>query len=440
MEADHAGLEPEPLAEPHDADVDPDTEPQIEPELVTTPEGLETLIETLSREDVYAVDTEFHRERTYFARLALVQFAWQDRAALVDPLAVDPRPLRAVFESPGLAVLHAADQDLEVLERACGAVPSRMFDTQVSAGFIGFSTPSLVHLVERLIGIRLQKGDQLADWTRRPLPAAQLRYAAGDVVHLVRLRSVITQKLVELGREQWAAEECALALARDRTPGPPEEAWWRIRHARQLRGSSRAVAQCVTAWRERRARERDVPVRFVLPDLALIAIAQRPPRSRAELEMVRSIDGRHLGAGAGEEVLAAVEEGFAMSASELRLPPVDHLEHVVRPAVTIASAWVAQRATELGLDPAILGTRSDVVGFLQRRPDGRLSNGWRHDLVGEPLRRLATGRASVAFDGRGDLVLEERSRRKLELGGEGDLEPEDEPGEPGGGSAEPEGA
>jgi ribonuclease D len=403
--------------DPGPADVEADELPEIEPQLVTTPEELDELVGILAGEDAYAVDTEFHRERTYFARLALVQFAWQDRVALVDPLAVDPAPLRAVFESSGTAVLHAADQDLEVLERACGAVPGRMFDTQVSSGFIGFSTPSLVHLVERLLGIRLQKGDQLADWTRRPLPAAQLRYAANDVVHLVRLRSVITGKLVGLGREEWAAEECALQLARDRTPGPPEEAWWRIRHARQLRGPSRAVAQCVTAWRERRARERDVPVRFVLPDLALIAIAQHPPRSRAELEIVRSIDGRHLGAGAADEVLAAVEQGFALPASELRLPPVDHLEHVVRPAVTIASAWVAQRATELGLDPAILGTRSDVVGFLQRRPDGRLSSGWRHEMVGEPLRLLATGRASVAFDGKGDLVLEERSGQPLEIDG-----------------------
>lgn len=391
--------------------------PMPEPQLVQTADDLAAVVAELARQDAYAVDTEFHRERTYFARLALVQFAWADRVALVDPLAVDVRPLREVFESPGTAVVHAADQDLEVIERACGAVPSRLFDTQLCAGFIGFSTPSLVHLVERLLGIRLQKGDQLADWTRRPLPAAQLRYAAGDVVHLLRLRDVITERLVALGRDEWAAQECTLELARDHTPPPPEEAWWRIRHARQLRGTSRAVAQTVTAWRERRAREKDVPVRFVLPDLSLIAISQHPPRTRSELEQVRSVDGRHLGAGAAEAVLAAVEEGYALPPSELRLPPVEHLEHVVRPAVSIASAWLAQRAAELGIDQAILGTRSDVVAFLQRRPEGRLSVGWRHELVGEPLRRLAAGEASVAFDGRGDLVLEERSRRPLAVEG-----------------------
>jgi ribonuclease D len=391
----------------------------LSPVLVDTPEGLEGLVGELAGQPVYAVDTEFHRERTYFARLALVQLAWDGKIALVDPLSVDVRPLREVLESPGLAVLHAADQDLEILERACGAVPSQMFDTQMSAGFIGFSTPSLVHLTERLLGLKLQKGDQLADWTRRPIPPAQQQYAAGDVAHLVELREAVLTRLRALGREEWAAEECELALRRDRTPGVPEEAWWRIRHARQLRGTSRSVAQCVTAWRERKARERDIPVRFVLPDLALVAIAQRPPRTRAELEMIRSIDGRHLGAGAADELLAAVEQGLELPASELHIPPVDHLEHVVRPAIAIAAAWVAQRAAELGIDPAILGTRSDIVAYLQRRPGGRLSSGWRHELVGEPLRRLAAGEASVAFDGRGDLVLEERSGRPLAVEGDG---------------------
>ena len=409
-----AGPITEEYAEPPDEPAQPVAgEPLLEARLVQDAAALEELVEQLSQADVYAVDTEFHRERTYFARLALVQFAWDGNIALVDPQAVDVSPLRRVFESAGLAVLHAADQDLEILDRVCGAAPRRMFDTQVSSGFIGFSTPSLVHLIERLLGLRLQKGDQLADWTRRPLPPAQLQYAAGDVAYLVELRDMIAERLARLGREQWAAEECALVLARDRSPGPPEEAWWRIRHARQLRGTSRGVAQCVTAWRERRGRERDVPVRFVLPDLALIAISQRPPRTRAELEMVRSVDGRHLGAGAAEELLEAVEQGLRLSADELRLPPIDHVEHVVRPAVAIAAAWVVQRAAELGIDPAILGSRSDVVAFLQNRPDGRLSSGWRHDLVGEPLRRLAAGEAAIAFDGRGDLVLEQRSGQAL---------------------------
>jgi ribonuclease D len=383
----------------------------IEDRLVADRDALSELVEHLADCEEYAIDTEFHRERTYYARLALVQIAWEGGIALVDPLAVDVAPLARVLDGPGLAILHAADQDLEVLERACATVPARMFDTQISAGFIGFASPSLTVLVERMLSRRLHKGDQLADWTRRPLPPGQLEYAAGDVAHLTDLKAVISEQLAERGRLSWAAEECEILRARDRTPPPPEEAWWRIRHARQLRGSSRGVAQCVVAWRERRARETDQPVRFVVPDLAVVSIAQHPPRSRSELEAVRTIDGRHLSGGGGAGLLEAIAQGLGLPVSELRLPPADHLDNVLRPAVTIAAAWVAQRAGELGIDAAILGSRGDIVAYLQGNSSGRLAAGWRHEMVGEPLRRLAAGELAVAFDGEHELVLEERSRR-----------------------------
>ena len=122
-----------------------------------------------------------------------------------------------MLHGPGLAVVHAAEQDLEVLEQACGTVPTRLFDTQVAAGFLGQVSPSLVNLVERVLGVRLLKGDQLTDWTRRPLSAGQLAYAAGDVAYLLELRQRIGERLEEKGRMQWAAEEFAILLSRDRS-------------------------------------------------------------------------------------------------------------------------------------------------------------------------------------------------------------------------------
>ncbi|HEX7459811.1 MAG TPA: ribonuclease D, partial [Acidimicrobiales bacterium] len=154
------------------------------PALITDTDRLEELCDELSGEEFYALDTEFHTERTYWPALALIQLAWRDRVALVDPLAVDPTPLRRLFEGPGTVVAHAAGQDLDILRRACGVAPVRVFDTQVAAGFLGMSSPSLARLVDLVLGISLAKGDQLSDWLHRPLPATQLAYAAGDVEHL----------------------------------------------------------------------------------------------------------------------------------------------------------------------------------------------------------------------------------------------------------------
>ncbi len=378
--------------------------------------ALAALVEELVGQPAYALDTEFHRERTYYPRLALLQVAWPGGIALVDPLAVDVEPFAEVLAGGGLAVIHAADQDLEVLERACGRVPARLCDTQLAAGFLGLSSPSLSNLVDRLLGVRLEKGDQLTDWTRRPLTEAQRRYAADDVRFLLELEWVIGSRLEALGRKAWAEEECALLLERGRSPVVPEEAWWRIRHARQLHGRARAVAQCVAAWRERRAQALDQPTRYVLSDLALVAIAHRPPASRADLDHVRNLDPRQLGPSVVSELLDAVAEGVSLPASEIRNPPAAHGEPAARAAVALAAAWLGQEARRLEIDSTLLATRADVASFFEDRPAGRLVHSWRAGLVGEQLRSLAAGAAALALEGGEALVLEERSRRPYSPG------------------------
>ena len=131
---------------------------------------------------------------------------------MIDPLAVDPHPLGHLFSGPGVAVAHAAEQDIELLQTACGAVPTVVFDTQIAAGFLGHSSPSLARLLDQVLGISLPKGDQLSDWIQRPISDRQIGYAAGDVVHLLNLRAVMAGLLEEMGRLSWALEECAQAL------------------------------------------------------------------------------------------------------------------------------------------------------------------------------------------------------------------------------------
>lgn len=382
-------------------------------------DGLERLVATLCEADAYGLDTEFHRERSYYPHLALVQLAWPGGIALVDPLGLDLAPLAKVLDGPGLAVAHAADQDLEVLERACGTVPGRLFDTQLAAGFLGMSGPSLASLVERVLGQPLAKGDRLTDWTRRPLTPAQQEYAASDVVHLLELRHVLVERLGALGRLEWAEDECELVRRRSRQPSEPLEAWWRLRDARALRGRAAAVAQTVAAWRERWAAACDRPPRFVLPDLAVVAIAHRPPRNREELAQVRGLDGRHLKASLAAEVLGAVEAGLALPEDELRLPVVEELDRRLRPAATLAAAWVGQRAAELHVDAALLATRTDLQSLLRGDPGSRLAKGWRAVVLGAPLRRLMAGEAALALGGGGGLALEERSHRAIPGAGNG---------------------
>jgi len=376
--------------------------------LIASEAALKELVTRLVDEPLYGIDTEFHRERTYYAKLALLQVAWSNGIALIDPLSVDVEPFGEVLRGSGTAILHAADQDLEVLERACGCAPSHLFDTQIAAGFLGQSTPSLLNLVERMLGRQLEKGDQLTDWTRRPLTETQLRYGASDVAHLLDLYEVIKDRLESRNRFEWAMEECTIALERSRQPLVPEEMWWKLRQARQLRNKERGIAQELCAWRERRARTNDQPVRFLISDLGVASIAHRPPKSRAELEQVRSVESRHLGGGAADEIMQAIERGRELAQSELHLPPGPQGESIAKPAIAIAAAWISERASQLDIDTAILATRADIVAFLQDPPAGRLQTSWRNELIGEPIRRLFAGDAAIVLHG-SSLMLEERS-------------------------------
>jgi len=367
----------------------------VEPLWIDAPGPLADLVRTLADEPFYALDTEFHGERSYWPNLALVQIAWPEGIALVDPLTVDVAPLGELLAGTGCMVAHAADQDLSILERACGCAPSKLFDTQVAAGFIGMGTPSLAATVEKLLGTRLAKGDRLTDWTRRPLTVEQRVYAAADVEHLLALYDELVKRLDAVGRLEWATDECEERRQRIRTRPDPDTAWWRIKGARQLRGTARGVAQKVASWRERTAEHLDVPARYVLSDLAIAGVVQRPPRSREDLSGIRGIDGR-LRDNTAKELLAAVTAGLELPASELRMPESDRIDRSLAPAVTVLGAWLAQRASELDLDPALLATRAELTQMLQDRPS-RLATGWRTDLVGEPLQRLLAGNAALVL-------------------------------------------
>ena len=375
--------------------------------------GLRASVVALSGEPRFALDTEFHRERSYWPEAALIQIAWPGDLVLIDPLAVDLRPLSEVLSGGGLMVAHAASQDLEVLEHCCGAVPARIFDTQIAAGFLGRGTPALSSLYESEIGWRPPKADRLTDWLVRPLRTSQLEYAASDVMHLLEIHDRMAARLDELGRVDWAEAEFALLLERSRRAQRPEEAWTRLKEVRHLRRRDLPVVRSVAMWRELRAARVNQPVRHVLSDMAVVSIARAAPRTTEDLAAVRGVGEGVARGRLGPAIVKAVAEGLA---SNWRPPPArparsDHAERL-RPAVGLVTSWVNQLARERMIEPSLLATRADIEALIHGDPDARLSRGWRSEIVGEPVRRLVEGEAALAFDD-GKLVLEERSRRPM---------------------------
>lgn len=352
----------------------------------------------------YSIDTEFHREKTYFPRLALVQVRARDLTALIDPLAVDMSLMRPLFEGPDLAVLHAAQQDLDVLTQSIGFVPARIYDTQLAAGFVGYSSPSLVNLAASLLRVNVPKGDRLTDWLRRPLTTDQRNYAASDVEHLAAMKEIIDRDLQARGRTAWADEACEELRTRPVGPGDPWDAWLRVKDIRTVKGRSRWVARHVARWREKRAMDLDIPPRHVLSDIALLGIAQRVPRSLEDLSSCRGVDGRLARGATGEALLDAIDDALDdADKGDLAFPSNDgdDLDKSMRPAVTLVGVWVAELARQSDLDPALLGTRRDIVELLSGTSGARLSTGWRADILGHDVELLVKGRRALTFSADG---------------------------------------
>ena len=230
-------------------------------------------------------------------------------------------------------------------------------------------------------------------------------------MHLFTIHDALISDLEERGRVQWALDECERARTPGRPALPVELAWTRIKEARHLRGKAKSVACTLASWRETTAQRHDIPARFVLSDLGLVGVAQRAPGSIEELRKVRGVDGRFLKDGGGSAILDAVDRGRDLDPADVPMLDVDQgpaLGAELRPAVTLVSAWVAQLAKDEELDVAMLATRSDIVDLLRGAPGSRLATGWRADLAGQPIQDLVEGRAAIAFDGGGRLVLEPR--------------------------------
>ena len=359
-------------------------------QMIADPAALRSLVDRLQEEAVLAFDTEFTWERTYYARLGLVQIASADgRCFLVDPLAAgDLAPLGELLANARIVkILHDAPQDLMILRRATGALARNVFDTRLAAGFAGLaSTLSLGNLLAETLDVHLAKAHTRADWLARPLAPEELEYAADDVRYLPEVAVRLRARARTAGVEAWLDEDLAAlddpALTDDK---PIADAYLRIRAAASLPRRNLAVLRELATWREQAARTADLPRRWLLEDGELVAIAMDLPRGLDGLKLKPQTVQRW-----GAELLAAVERGLALPDSELP-PPVFQppRDPAFRKAVDAALADVLARATSRQIDPALVCSRNDLAmlllqeGAAARPEDHALLRGWRAELMGD---------------------------------------------------------
>ncbi len=387
-----------------------------ETRFITDNGSLRQLAQDLGGEQIIALDTEFLTERYFYPRLCLIQIGTPKVLATVDPLACeDLSPLAELLADPTVLLLHAGAQDLTILRRRLGYLPSKVFDTQIAAAFLGFGhSISYSRLVESCCGVKLSRSRAYTDWAQRPLADDQLKYALDDVRYLIQVYEHLSKNLLKQGRLGWVEEECCLARNLALNDPDPREQWRRLSGVRGIRRRQLLVLRELVAWREEEARRRDRPRQHIIPDRVLREISQSTPRSVSELKNMRGLhSGEHKRSGMA--IIAAVEAGLAAPASSLPAPR-RRLYLKNAPAVgvvaSLADTYMKTRARELGLAPQLLANRKDLELIVRmmaenggrpledgtsRRdtPKVRLLDGWRREVAGEDVMRLLAGRIAL---------------------------------------------
>ena len=374
--------------------------------LITTSSELAEFCDALRGAPYIAVDTEFLREKSYFAQLCLVQVAYGEHAAAIDPLApgLDMGPLKALLCDQSIVkVLHAATQDLEIFLDKTGEVPWPVFDTQIAASVVGLGEqPGYAKLVSSMLGINIDKASQITDWSLRPLSERQLDYALGDVTHLCRVYELLIAQLESSGRSSWVAEEMAALQNPGRYRVNPREAFRRIRLRRPSR-KTLAVLRELGAWREEAAMDRNIPRKWVMRDDALVEIAQNLPGNANELAKVRSLKPQVAKGRDGAAMLAAVEAALASPKEEwpevpAGKPRISGHESLV----ALLQALLHQRCEANDVAMSVVAKRAELDRIATEvEPDVPALRGWRRVVFGADAVDLCAGRLSLtARDGK----------------------------------------
>jgi ribonuclease D len=366
----------------------------LHPVWVDTSDCLARVVDRCASADRFALDTEADSMHSYFHKVCLIQVSVAGRHFIVDPLALDPdhlQPLWHVVEKPTTTVLmHGADYDLRVLDRDYGARVHGLLDTQVMAQLLGEEKTGLAALLAKELGVELDKKYQRADWGRRPLPAAQLAYAAADTAHLGPLSDRLRRRLEAVNRWAWAVEDSvALESVRHAANEPDPYAFERIKGARALRGVQRDRLFTLFQWREEVAQALDVPPFKVIGNKPLLHLATEPPVDVAALRAVDGIGPRALRRWGRDLMRRLHRPDDAPERRPARRPTV--LDNATRQRVKRLAEVRDEVAGELGLSGGLLCPRA-CIEQLATHSGGRARvrdlersglSGWRLEVLGE---------------------------------------------------------
>ncbi len=378
--------------------------------LITTTEELAQFCARAHDAPYVTIDTEFLRERTYYAKLCLLQMALpgpdgadSGPAVLIDPLAegLSLEPFYALLrDETTVKVLHAARQDLEIFYIEGGTLPRPLFDTQIAAMVCGFGDQiGYETLVRKLAKGNVDKSSRFTDWAQRPLSDAQLGYALADVTHLRVIYEKLAQRLAETGRAAWVAEELATLDDPETYLTRPDDAWKRVK-TRNDSGRFLAIVRELAAFRENYAQSRNIPRSRVYKDDALLELASLKPATLDDLGRTRLLLREARRGDIAQGILTAVATALACPPKDLPRPDTARDALQVNPALAdLLRVLLKAKSDATGVAAKLIASSADLDALAAGERDIPALSGWRAKVFGEDALRLCEGNVALAVKG-----------------------------------------
>lgn len=375
-------------------------------ELIADTSSLARLCDRIATVSRVGLDTEFHTEKHFTPKLMVIQIAFDDAVAIVDPLALpDLQPLARALAGTTV-VGHALSSDLRILEDSFGVLPAAAYDTQVAAAFCGYGMSiSLLDLVRDVAGVTLRKSQTVSDWSTRPFTPKQLEYLVDDVRYLFAIADALEAKLVALGRETWAIEEMRSLIDPRTYRSDKRRLYLRVAGNARMNRRELGILNELALLREAVARERNVPLKYVLPDDVLAGLVSLRPTSLEELGQLRRLDAgmrKHI----GPRIIEAIAAGERIPEAELPPRAPRPLGAQRDTLVSAMALFVNSVAAAAGIPAALLLARGDIERVARELPQSRTEldvllglTPWRRDLVVEPLWEFLNGDRALRISG-----------------------------------------
>lgn len=373
--------------------------------VIDTTKDLKAFCTRLKKAEFITVDTEFIREKTYWAHLCLIQVSGPDEAFAIDPLAdgIDLSPLYDLFLNKKiLKVFHACRQDLEIFFKEMdGDLPAPLFDTQIAAMVCGFGEQtSYESLVNALAKKSLDKSSRFTDWAQRPLTAKQLKYALADVTHLRTIYEKLIIKIEKEKRGGWIKDEMKALADKENYIARPEDAYARIR-LNNPKPRTLAVLKEVAAWREALAQSADVPRGRILRDELLVELAAHMPTTKEALTRMRGIPNGFAESDKGRQLIEAIIKGRDVPEKDLpKRPPRVQLPPGLAPTVDLLRVLLKLKSEENEVAARLIASASDLelIAAYADKADVPALSGWRLKVFGKEALDLCAGKVALAVD------------------------------------------